>query len=71
MFAEFQAWKESPTWDKSCPFLERIYQEDVGPCLDFTKHEVNLEGGAGQVTMRFQRPFVIKLIEIGGCRDIK
>lgn len=41
LFAEFQAWKESPTLDKSCPFLERIYQEDVGPCLDFTKHELS------------------------------
>ncbi|XP_015264861.1 PREDICTED: guanine nucleotide exchange factor for Rab-3A [Gekko japonicus] len=41
LFAEFQAWKESPSLDKSCPFLERIYQEDVGPCLDFTKHELS------------------------------
>uniref|UniRef100_A0A8D2J6E7 RAB3A interacting protein like 1 n=1 Tax=Varanus komodoensis TaxID=61221 RepID=A0A8D2J6E7_VARKO len=41
LFAEFQAWKESPTLDKSCSFLERIYQEDVGPCLDFTKHELS------------------------------
>ncbi|XP_070788128.1 guanine nucleotide exchange factor for Rab-3A isoform X1 [Pituophis catenifer annectens] len=41
LFAEFQAWKESPTLDKSCPFLKRIYHEDVGPCLDFTKHELS------------------------------
>ncbi|XP_053252628.1 guanine nucleotide exchange factor for Rab-3A isoform X5 [Podarcis raffonei] len=41
LFAEFQAWKESPTLDKSSSFLERIYQEDVGPCLDFTKHELS------------------------------
>ncbi|XP_054828050.1 guanine nucleotide exchange factor for Rab-3A-like isoform X2 [Eublepharis macularius] len=41
LFTEFQAWKESPSLDKSCPFLERIYQEDVGPCLDFTKHELS------------------------------
>uniref|UniRef100_A0A8C5WQX4 RAB3A interacting protein like 1 n=1 Tax=Laticauda laticaudata TaxID=8630 RepID=A0A8C5WQX4_LATLA len=41
LFAEFQAWKESPTLDKLCPFLKRIYQEDVGPCLDFTKHELS------------------------------
>ncbi|XP_065447919.1 guanine nucleotide exchange factor for Rab-3A isoform X7 [Chrysemys picta bellii] len=39
LFAEFQAWKESPTLEKSCSFLERIYREDVGPCLDFTKQE--------------------------------
>ncbi|XP_070622747.1 guanine nucleotide exchange factor for Rab-3A isoform X2 [Erythrolamprus reginae] len=41
LFAEFQAWKESPTLDKSCPFLKRICHEDVGPCLDFTKHELS------------------------------
>ncbi|XP_023784501.1 guanine nucleotide exchange factor for Rab-3A isoform X1 [Cyanistes caeruleus] len=41
LFAEFQAWKESPTLDKSCSFLDRIYQEDVGPCLDFTKQELS------------------------------
>ncbi|XP_043829237.1 guanine nucleotide exchange factor for Rab-3A isoform X6 [Dromiciops gliroides] len=41
LFAEFQAWKEAPTLDKSCPFLERIYREDVGPCLDFTKQELS------------------------------
>ncbi|XP_043437306.1 guanine nucleotide exchange factor for Rab-3A isoform X2 [Prionailurus bengalensis] len=40
LFAEFQAWRESPTLDKSCPFLERVYREDVGPCLDFTMQEV-------------------------------
>lgn len=46
LFAEFQAWKESPTLDKSCSFLDRIYREDVGPCLDFTKREVRA-GKAG------------------------
>ncbi|NXC36682.1 R3GEF factor, partial [Campylorhamphus procurvoides] len=41
LFAEFQAWKESPTLDKSCSFLDRIYREDVGPCLDFSKQELS------------------------------
>ncbi|NWQ83930.1 R3GEF factor, partial [Columbina picui] len=41
LFAEFQAWKESPTLDKSSSFLGRIYREDVGPCLDFTKQELS------------------------------
>nr|XP_006111803.1 guanine nucleotide exchange factor for Rab-3A isoform X2 [Pelodiscus sinensis] len=41
LYAEFQAWKESPTLEKSCSFLERIYREDVGPCLDFTKQELS------------------------------
>ncbi|XP_059831622.1 guanine nucleotide exchange factor for Rab-3A-like isoform X3 [Hypanus sabinus] len=40
LFDEFQAWKEEPTLDKACPFLERIYQEDIGPCLSFAKHEL-------------------------------
>ncbi|XP_028371757.1 guanine nucleotide exchange factor for Rab-3A isoform X6 [Phyllostomus discolor] len=41
LFAEFQAWRESPTWDKNSPFLERVYREDVGPCLDFTMQELS------------------------------
>ncbi|XP_066853501.1 guanine nucleotide exchange factor for Rab-3A isoform X1 [Anser cygnoides] len=41
LFAEFQSWKESPTLDKSCSFLDRIYREDVGPCLDFSKQELS------------------------------
>nr|KAF6438808.1 RAB3A interacting protein like 1 [Molossus molossus] len=41
LFAEFQAWRESPTLDKSSPFLERVYREDVGPCLDFTMQELS------------------------------
>lgn len=45
LFAEFQAWRESPTLDKSSPFLERVYREDVGPCLDFTMQEVRQGGG--------------------------
>ncbi|XP_029770604.1 guanine nucleotide exchange factor for Rab-3A isoform X5 [Suricata suricatta] len=41
LFAEFQAWRASPTLDKNCPFLERVYREDVGPCLDFTTQELS------------------------------
>ncbi|XP_043542498.1 guanine nucleotide exchange factor for Rab-3A-like isoform X1 [Chiloscyllium plagiosum] len=40
LFEEFQSWKEDPTLDKACPFLERIYQEDIIPCLSFAKHEL-------------------------------
>ncbi|XP_029438450.1 guanine nucleotide exchange factor for Rab-3A isoform X2 [Rhinatrema bivittatum] len=40
LFSEFQTWKESPSLDRSCPFLERIYQEDIRPCLDFAKCEL-------------------------------
>ncbi|XP_036077177.1 guanine nucleotide exchange factor for Rab-3A isoform X2 [Rousettus aegyptiacus] len=41
LFAEFQAWRESPTLDKTSPFLDRVYREDVGPCLDFTTQELS------------------------------
>ncbi|XP_043923373.1 guanine nucleotide exchange factor for Rab-3A isoform X2 [Protopterus annectens] len=40
LFEEFQQWKEEPTLDKTCPFLERIYREDVWPCLSFAKREL-------------------------------
>lgn len=41
LFAEFQAWREAPTLDRSSPFLDRVYREDVGPCLDFTMQELS------------------------------
>ncbi|XP_030641083.1 rab-3A-interacting protein isoform X1 [Chanos chanos] len=40
LFTEFKAWKEEPTLDRSCPFLERIYREDIYPCLTFSKSEL-------------------------------
>lgn len=40
LFNEFKAWKEEPTLDRSCCFLERIYREDIYPCLTFSKSEV-------------------------------
>lgn len=48
LFAEFRAWRESPTLDKSSPFLGRVYREDVGPCLDFTVQEVRGQRAAGR-----------------------
>ncbi|XP_075423090.1 guanine nucleotide exchange factor for Rab-3A isoform X3 [Ascaphus truei] len=41
LFSEFLAWKESPTLDRSCAFLSRIYHEDITPCLDFAKRELS------------------------------
>ncbi|XP_075044038.1 guanine nucleotide exchange factor for Rab-3A isoform X1 [Mixophyes fleayi] len=41
LYSEFMEWKESPTLDRSCPFLSRIYQEDITPCLDFAKRELS------------------------------
>uniref|UniRef100_S4R639 RAB3A interacting protein (rabin3) n=1 Tax=Petromyzon marinus TaxID=7757 RepID=S4R639_PETMA len=39
-FAEFKAWKDAPTLEHTCPFLERIYREDITPCLCFPKGEL-------------------------------
>ncbi|KFO29467.1 Guanine nucleotide exchange factor for Rab-3A [Fukomys damarensis] len=41
LFSEFRAWRAAPTLDKACPFLDRVYREDVGPCLDFTMRELS------------------------------
>ncbi|XP_063293833.1 guanine nucleotide exchange factor for Rab-3A isoform X2 [Pelobates fuscus] len=41
LFSEFLAWKDSPTLDKSCAFLSRIYREDIAPCLHFAKRELS------------------------------
>ncbi|KAM4712248.1 rab-3A-interacting protein isoform 3-T6 [Anableps anableps] len=40
LFGEFRAWKEAPTLDRSCSFLERVYREDIYPCLTFNKSEL-------------------------------
>lgn len=40
LYAEFLLWKEKPSLDYSSAFLSRIYREDVGPCLSFTRSEV-------------------------------
>nr|XP_061839564.1 rab-3A-interacting protein-like isoform X3 [Nerophis lumbriciformis] len=40
LFTEFKAWKEEPTLDRCCCFLERIYREDISPCLTFSKSEL-------------------------------
>ncbi|KAA0721554.1 Rab-3A-interacting protein [Triplophysa tibetana] len=40
LFMEFRTWKEEPTLEKSCCFLERIYREDIYPCLSFSKSEL-------------------------------
>ncbi|KAM3587714.1 uncharacterized protein V6R79_012673 [Siganus canaliculatus] len=40
LFSDFKAWKEEPTLDRSCCFLERVYREDIYPCLTFSKNEL-------------------------------
>ncbi|MEQ2302871.1 hypothetical protein AMECASPLE_011091 [Ameca splendens] len=41
LFAEFLLWKEHPSRDRSTAFLSRIYREDIGPCLSFTRSELS------------------------------
>ncbi|XP_029283862.1 rab-3A-interacting protein-like [Cottoperca gobio] len=31
LFGDFKAWKEEPTLDRGCCFLERVYREDIYP----------------------------------------
>ncbi|XP_061108317.1 rab-3A-interacting protein-like isoform X2 [Conger conger] len=40
LLSEFKAWREDPTLERSCSFLERIYREDIYPCLTFFKSEL-------------------------------
>ncbi|XP_062339268.1 rab-3A-interacting protein isoform X1 [Osmerus eperlanus] len=40
LFSEFKAWKEEPSLQRSCSFLERVYREDIHPCLTFSKSEL-------------------------------
>ncbi|AWO98293.1 putative rab-3A-interacting protein isoform 2 [Scophthalmus maximus] len=40
LFGEFRAWREEPTLERSCCFLERVYREDIYPCLTFSKSEL-------------------------------
>ncbi|XP_053572771.1 rab-3A-interacting protein isoform X2 [Bombina bombina] len=40
LYNEFRIWKEDPSMERTCPFLERIYAEDICPCLAFSKSEL-------------------------------
>ncbi|XP_075713060.1 rab-3A-interacting protein isoform X2 [Rhinoderma darwinii] len=40
LYNEFKVWKEEPLINRTCPFLKRIYQEDICPCLSFPKNEL-------------------------------
>lgn len=40
LFSEFRSWKEDPTLERSCSFLDRVYREDIYPCLTFNKSEL-------------------------------
>ena len=42
LYAEFLMWREHPSCDRSSAFLRRIYREDIGPCLSFTRSEVTI-----------------------------
>ncbi|KAK5896218.1 hypothetical protein CgunFtcFv8_009841 [Champsocephalus gunnari] len=40
LFSDFKAWREEPTLERSCCFLEIVYREDIYPCLTFSKCEL-------------------------------
>ncbi|XP_070802780.1 rab-3A-interacting protein [Pituophis catenifer annectens] len=40
LYNEFRSWKDDPTMDRTCPFLNTIYEEDIFPCLTFSKSEL-------------------------------
>ncbi|XP_035498299.2 guanine nucleotide exchange factor for Rab-3A isoform X4 [Scophthalmus maximus] len=41
LYAEFLMWRERPSLDRSSALLSRIYREDIGPCLSFTRSELS------------------------------
>ncbi|KAL0968833.1 hypothetical protein UPYG_G00272480 [Umbra pygmaea] len=41
LYAEFLAWREKPCLDRTSAFLQRIYVEDISPCLSFTRSELS------------------------------
>uniref|UniRef100_V9KYC2 Guanine nucleotide exchange factor for Rab-3A-like protein n=2 Tax=Callorhinchus milii TaxID=7868 RepID=V9KYC2_CALMI len=40
LLEEFQSWREAPSLARGCPFLERIYREDITPCLSFSNPQL-------------------------------
>lgn len=38
---EFLAWKQKPSLDKSDPFIQRVYNEDINLCLKFNNTELS------------------------------
>ena len=38
---EYLSWKKSPVMNETDPFLSRIYQEDINPCLTFPATELS------------------------------
>jgi len=38
---EYLAWKKDPSMNETQPFLSRIYQEDVNPCLQFSNSDLS------------------------------
>ncbi|XP_041132841.1 guanine nucleotide exchange factor for Rab-3A isoform X2 [Polyodon spathula] len=41
LFSEFLSWRMEPSLEPDSPFLQRVYREDIGPCLSFAKRELS------------------------------
>ncbi|XP_011474346.1 guanine nucleotide exchange factor for Rab-3A isoform X2 [Oryzias latipes] len=77
LYTEFLLWRECPSLDRSSAFLSRVYREDIGPCLSFTRSELSqLVQGAVESNSLTIEPVAIpalpmikaSFIECGGPR---
>lgn len=66
LFSEFKAWKEESTFDRSCCFLERVYREDIYPCLTFSKSEVQGDVGFLITSNAIEEEYDL-VVNINGC----
>ncbi|KAK1159755.1 guanine nucleotide exchange factor for Rab-3A-like isoform X1 [Acipenser oxyrinchus oxyrinchus] len=41
LFSEFLSWRVEPSLEPDSLFLQRVYREDIGPCLAFAKRELS------------------------------
>uniref|UniRef100_A0A3B3CEJ7 RAB3A interacting protein (rabin3)-like 1 n=1 Tax=Oryzias melastigma TaxID=30732 RepID=A0A3B3CEJ7_ORYME len=64
LYTEFLLWRERPSLDRSSAFLSRIYREDIGPCLSFTRSELSqLVQGAVESNSLTIEPVAIPMIK--------
>ena len=40
-YGEFEAWRQDPSLSKTSPFIQRLFDEDAGRCLDFPHHDLS------------------------------
>jgi len=40
-YGEFEGWRQEPSLSKESPFIQRLFNEDAGRCLDFPHHDLS------------------------------